>query len=165
MNTLIHHSRGKTESTFYSVYRACFRRSSFAETKMTQRCTYSRVRQLIQFDYRGHCCHKHRAAYAPSDHYIWDAYNQVHADALIFLILASLLEKPRHLQVTSSHPGAIQEPTQHHLIRTKDTPITQEITRASETVCQEPGAEMDIYFPLSHSSKEEALPATATFFI
>ena len=29
----------------------------------------------------------------------------------------------------SPHPGAIQEPTQSCLIRTKDTPITQEILR------------------------------------
>ena len=31
------------------------------------------------------------------------------------------------LQVTSPHPGAIEKPTQSHLIRTKDTLITQEI--------------------------------------
>ena len=40
--------------------------------------------------------------------------------------------------VTSPHPGAIQAPNQSHLIRTKDTPITQEITRVSGALCQEP---------------------------
>ena len=42
--------------------------------------------------------------------------------------------------VTSPHPGAIQEPTQSHLIRTKDIHITQELTKVSGTLCQEPGS-------------------------
>ena len=42
--------------------------------------------------------------------------------------------------VTSPHPGAIQEPTQSHLIRTKDALITREITRFSGTLCQELGS-------------------------
>lgn len=47
--------------------------------------------------------------------------------------------------VTSSHPGAIPKPTQSHLMRTKDTPITQEITMVSGTLCREPGAEINIH--------------------
>ena len=55
------------------------------------------------------------------------------------------------LPMTSPHPGAIQEPTQSHFIRTKDTPfITQEITRVSGGLHQEPGIETNIYFLLSH---------------
>lgn len=46
---------------------------------------------------------------------------------------------------TSPHTGAIQEPIKYFLIRAKDTPITQEITRVSRTFCQELGAETNIY--------------------
>lgn len=37
--------------------------------------------------------------------------------------------------MTRNHPGAIWS----HLIRTKDMPVTQEITRVSGVLCQEPG--------------------------
>ena len=39
----------------------------------------------------------------------------------------------------------IQEPTKSHLIRTKDTTITEEIPRVLGPLCQEPGAETNIY--------------------
>ena len=42
--------------------------------------------------------------------------------------------------VTSHHPEAIQEPTQSHLIRTNDTPITQESLKDLGALCQEPGS-------------------------
>ena len=38
-------------------------------------------------------------------------------------------------------PALIQEPTQSCLIRTKDNLTTQEITRVSGALCQEPGSE------------------------
>ena len=41
--------------------------------------------------------------------------------------------------VTSLHLGASQEPTQSCLIRTKDNPITQEMTWVLGALCQEPG--------------------------
>lgn len=47
-------------------------------------------------------------------------------------------------QGTSPHPGAAQEPTQSGLIRTKDTPFTQEITRVLGALCQERGAETSV---------------------
>ena len=40
--------------------------------------------------------------------------------------------------VTSPHPGAIQGLAQHCLIGTKHTLVTQEITRVSGALCQEP---------------------------
>ena len=39
-----------------------------------------------------------------------------------------------------------QEPTEHCPIRTKDTPITQEIRRVLGALCQELGAETNMYF-------------------
>lgn len=47
--------------------------------------------------------------------------------------------------VNSFHPGTMEEPAQNHLIGTKDIPITQEITRVSRALCQEPVAETSIY--------------------
>lgn len=38
--------------------------------------------------------------------------------------------------MTNPHPEATQEPTKHHLIRTKDSPITKEIARDLGTVCK-----------------------------
>ena len=42
-------------------------------------------------------------------------------------------------------PIHIHEPNQSHLIRVKPTPVIQVDTRVSETLCQEPGAETNIY--------------------
>ena len=43
---------------------------------------------------------------------------------------------------TTPHQGAIQEPT-----GTKEAPITQEITKVSGSLCQEPGEETNpIYY-------------------
>ena len=50
--------------------------------------------------------------------------------------------------VTSPHPEAIQESIKSHLIRTKDTLITQEIPRDLVTLSQEMGAETYIYIIL-----------------
>lgn len=47
--------------------------------------------------------------------------------------------------------GLIQEPSQNHLIRIKDTPLTQEISVVSGALRQEQRVETKIYFILSHS--------------
>lgn len=39
------------------------------------------------------------------------------------------------IPVSSFHPDAIQEPTKSHVTRTKDAPITQEITRNLGALC------------------------------
>lgn len=49
------------------------------------------------------------------------------------------------LLVTSAHPAAFQEPSKSHLIRTEDTPVTQEIPRDEGALCQAPGADTDIH--------------------
>lgn len=41
-------------------------------------------------------------------------------------------------QVTSPYSEFIQEPNRSHLIRTKNSPITQEISKDLESLCQEP---------------------------
>lgn len=54
--------------------------------------------------------------------------------------------------VTSPHLGATQEPTQSHIIRTKNTLTTQEITRVLELCARNRvGAETNLHFLLSHS--------------
>ena len=47
--------------------------------------------------------------------------------------------------MTVPHAETIQEPIKSHLIRTKDTPITQEIPRVLGALCQESGAETNMY--------------------
>ena len=59
--------------------------------------------------------------------------------------------------VTSPHPGALQQPTQSSLKRTKDVPsalTTWEITKVLEILCQKQEAETKVYFSiiLSHTS-------------
>lgn len=57
--------------------------------------------------------------------------------------------------VTRPHPKAIQEPTQSHPIRRKDTPIAQEIIRLSGGLCQEPGQRpMCIFYDPTVRKKE-----------
>lgn len=46
--------------------------------------------------------------------------------------------------VISPYPGTILDPTKCYFIRTKDSPITQEILRDLETLCQEPGSKTDL---------------------
>lgn len=48
--------------------------------------------------------------------------------------------------MTSHHPGAIQESTQSHLIRTKDIAIIQEIPRDLGILCPESKADTYMYF-------------------
>ena len=53
--------------------------------------------------------------------------------------------------VISLHP----ELTERSLIKTKDTPITQEIARVSGTLYQELGAETNLYiFPSFHTGQQ-----------
>lgn len=47
-------------------------------------------------------------------------------------------------RVTSSHPEAICEPTQSHLIRAKDILTTQDILRGARFPCQEPGSKIKL---------------------
>lgn len=57
--------------------------------------------------------------------------------------------------MTNSHPGAIQGSTQGCLIRTKDSPITQKITRVSGTLCQKQGTEKNIFFLLQLNTRKQ----------
>lgn len=62
-------------------------------------------------------------------------------------------------QGTSPHPGAAQEPTQSGLIRTKDPPVTQEITRVLGALCQERGADTSVC--VSHYVTQPVLEVAA----
>ena len=73
------------------------------------------------------------------------------AEDFKFLIMSWPFQWPIH----------IHEPNQSHLIRAKPSPIIQVVTRVSETLCQEPGAEANIHvfydlmgFPGGTSGKE-----------
>lgn len=50
------------------------------------------------------------------------------------------------------HPSS-RNPIQSCLVRTKDTPITQAITKVSGVLCEQARAETYMYFPLSHGSR------------
>lgn len=56
-------------------------------------------------------------------------------------------------------PALMQRPTQSHLIRAKDTSITQEMTRGSRGLCQEPGGrDQYIYFWLQVTVSHPGYP-------
>lgn len=53
--------------------------------------------------------------------------------------------------LTSPHPGAIQGPAQSHHMKTEDAPVARGNYKRLEALCQEPEAEINSYFLLSHS--------------
>lgn len=117
-------------------------------------------------------------------HVGWSIINSIFSTSLFSREWGFTADNPKLLIMAVSFrwPALIQEPTRSHLIRTKDPPITQEITNfpvsgtrvkeqilkkkkndtpstlitqeiiaISRALCQEAGAETNIYFLLSHA--------------